>query len=67
MAFKITTSEEKVTPAKKNIKLDDILVKDLKFVDETGDITQKVINEIPDGVETVSFKITIENPNGDIE
>ena len=40
--IKITRSQEKLTRAKKNIKLDGIFVKDLKFVDETGDITQQV-------------------------
>lgn len=60
MAMKITTSGQKTTPAKKNIKLDGILVKDLKFVDETGDITQQVIEALPEGTEQVNFKITVE-------
>ena len=64
MAIKVTTTEQKLTPAKKNIKLDGILVKDLKFVDETGDITQQVINELPKGTEQVGFKITVELPDG---
>lgn len=54
--IKITTSQEKLTPAKKNIKLDGIFVKDLKFVDETGDITQQVIDELPDGTSQVGLK-----------
>ena len=60
--IKITESEQKVTPAKKNIKLDGIYVKDLKFVDETGDITQQVIDALPEGTEQVGFKITVELP-----
>ena len=63
--IKITTSQEKLTPAKKNIKLDDIFVKDLKFVDETGDITQQVIDELPKGTSQVGFKITVELPSED--
>lgn len=63
MAIKVTTSEQRLTPAKKNIKLDGILVKDLKFVDESGDITQQVINELPEGTEHVGFKITVELPD----
>ena len=51
--IKITESEEKITPAKKSIKLDGIFVKDLKFVDETGDITQQVIDALPEGTEQV--------------
>ena len=58
--IKITESEQKVTPAKKSIKLDGIFVKDLKFVDETGDITQQVIDALPEGTEQVGFKITVE-------
>lgn len=60
--IKITKSQEKLTPAKKNIKLDGIFVKDLKFVDETGDITQQVIDALPEGTSQVSFKITVELP-----
>ena len=63
--IKITESEQKVTPAKKSIKLDGIYVKDLKFVDETGDITQQVIDALPDGTEQVGFKITVELPSDD--
>ena len=63
MAIKITESEEKVTPAKKSIKLDGIFVKDLKFVDETGDITQQVIDALPEGITEVGFKITVELPS----
>lgn len=63
--IKVTTSQEKLTPAKKNIKLDGIFVKDLKFVDETGDITQQVIDELPEGTLQVGFKITVELPSED--
>ena len=60
--IKITKTEEKLTPAKHNIKLDGIFVKDLKFVDETGDITQQVLDALPEGTEQVGFKITVELP-----
>ena len=65
--IKISESDEKWTPAKKNIKLDGIYVKDLKFVDETGDITQQVIDALPEGTEQVSFKITVELPSDETE
>ena len=60
--IKITKTEEKLAPAKQNIKLDGIFVKDLKFVDETGDITQQVLDALPEGTEQVGFKITVELP-----
>lgn len=61
--IKITESAERFTPAKKNIQVNDVYVRDLKFVDETGDITQQVIDAMPKGIDKVSFKITIELPD----
>lgn len=63
--IKVTTSESKTTPAKKNIQLKNISVKDLTIVDtDTGeDITEQVIAEIPDDVEVVDFKLTFELPD----
>lgn len=60
--IKISTSEEKVTAAKKTIKLDNISVRDLKLVDaETGeDLSQQVIDAIP--FDRIDFKITFEIP-----
>lgn len=59
---KITESEEKITALKKTIKLDNISVKDLRFVDvKTGeDLSQQVIDAIP--FESIGFKITFELP-----
>lgn len=59
---KITESEEKITASKKTIKLDNISVKDLRFVDvETGeDLSQQVIDAIP--FESIGSKITFELP-----
>ena len=67
MAIKISETDEKLVPGKKHIKLDGILVKDLKFVDETGDITQQVIDALPYGTEQVGFKITVEIPYDEVE
>lgn len=63
MAIKITESIEKVTPAKKTITVNDILVDKLRLIDESGDITQLVLEALPDGVDKVSFKIIIELPS----
>jgi len=65
--IKISKNKEKITPAKKTITLDGIYVKDLKLVDETGDITKQVINELPEGTSQVGFKISIELPSEDEE
>ena len=60
--FKGKEVESKVTPKKKNLELKNISVKDLRLVDtDTGeDISDKVIAEIPDGIDTVDFKLTFE-------
>lgn len=66
--IKISTTESKQTPAKKNIQLKNISVKDLKLIDtDTGeDITEQVISEIPDGIATVDFKLVFELPDEEV-
>lgn len=66
--FKIKEVDAKTTPRKKNLELKNISVKDLKLIDtDTGeDITEQVISEIPDGIETVDFKLTFELPDEEI-
>lgn len=49
----------RMVEGKKTIIVSDVYVNELKFVDETGDITQDVLNAIPEGIETVSFKIDV--------
>ena len=61
--IKVSVVDEKITPAKKTIKLDGIEVDRLRFFDESGDITQQVLDELPDGVTQVNFKITVELPS----
>ena len=63
--FKVKEVESKVTPKKKNLESKNISVNDLRLIDtDTGeDITEKVIAEIPNGIETVDFKLTFELPD----
>lgn len=63
--FKVKEVESKVTPKKKNLELKNISVNDLRLIDtDTGeDITEEVIAEIPNGIETVDFKLTFEIPD----
>lgn len=60
--LKVIESEEKITKAKRTIKLENISVKDLKLIDaETGeDLSQEVMNAIP--FDVISFKITFDIP-----
>ena len=59
---KISTTDGKITPPKKMIKLENISVKDLVLVDaETGeDLSQEVIDVIP--FDTINFKIAFDIP-----
>lgn len=63
--IKISTTESKKTPAKKNFNLKNISVRDLVLVDtDTGeDISDQIINELPGNITTVDFKISVEIPD----
>lgn len=52
--------ESKQTCAKKNITIKDALVSELRFVDETGDVTEQVLSAIPEDFKTINIKITLE-------
>ena len=62
--IKINEVESKTTPRKKNIQLKNISLHDLNLIDtDTGEnITQEVIDAIPEGTKTVDFKISVELP-----
>jgi hypothetical protein len=64
---KISNSSSKHVAAKRTITINDALVRELKFVDETGDVTEQVLSEIPSGISTINVKITIELPDEDTE
>lgn len=59
----VKESESKVVFGKKNITIKDAIVKDLRFVDETGDVTEQVLAAIPSDYETVTVKISLEIPD----
>jgi len=59
--IEIKETEQKTTAAKRNIKFKDILVKEIRLVDADGeDLTQKFIDAIPKGMETVELKVSFE-------
>lgn len=60
--FTVKETESKVTPRKKTITLKNIAVSELKLIDvDTGeDITDDVLAEVPDGVQSVDFKMVFE-------
>lgn len=62
--IKINEIESKINPRKKNIQLKNISLHNLNLIDtDTGEnITQKVIDALPEGTETVDFKITVDLP-----
>ena len=59
--IEIKETEQKTTAAKRNIKLKDILVSEIRLVDVDGeDLTQRFIEAIPEGMETVELKVSFE-------
>lgn len=59
----IKETESKVTAAKKNITIKDALVSELRFIDESGDVTNQVLSAIPPEFKTINVKITLEIPD----
>lgn len=62
--IKIDEIKSKTTPRKKNIQLKNISLHDLNLIDtDTGEnITQEVIDALPEGIETIDFNISVELP-----
>ncbi len=59
--IEIKETEQKTTAAKRNIKLKDVLVSEIRLVDVDGeDLTQKFIEALPKGMETVELKVSFE-------
>lgn len=57
-------TEVKVTAAKRNITLKDIIASEIKLVDANGeDLSQQFIDSLPAGVITVDLKATFELEN----
>lgn len=60
MAVTVKNTESKITSAKRTITVKDAIVKELKFVDETGDVTSQVLEQIPKELDTINVKISID-------
>lgn len=62
--IKISEIKSKTTPRKKNIQLKNISLHDLNPIDtDTGEnITQEVIDTLPEGTETINFNISVDLP-----
>ena len=63
MAVTVKNTESKVTTAKRTITVKGAIVNDLRFVDETGNVTGQVLEQIPENLETIDVKINIELPD----
>lgn len=60
MAVTVKNTESRVTAPKRTITVKDAVVKELRFVDESGDVTNQVLEQIPEELETINIKISIE-------
>ncbi len=56
----IKETKGSITAPKRNITVKGAIIKDLRFVDETGDVTAQVLEQIPENLETIDIKISIE-------
>ena len=60
MAVTVKNTESKVTAPKRTITVKGAVVNDLRFIDETGDVTSQVLEQIPEDLQTIDVKISIE-------
>lgn len=62
--IKINEIKSKTTTRKKNIQLKNISLHDLNLIDTDTceNITQEVIDALPEGTETIDFNISVELP-----
>ena len=60
MAVTVKNTESKVTAPKRTITVKGAVVNNLRFVDETGDVTSQVLEQIPEDLQTIDVKISIE-------
>jgi len=51
--------KEPTTASKRTIKIKNLSLKDSKFVDDSGDITKKIIDALPEGLDTIDFRFTV--------
>lgn len=57
--FKVKNVKSKVSDPKKNITITGVCVRGGKLVDESGDITAGILNELPDPEQPFDIKITL--------
>lgn len=67
--IQVKETPSKVTPSKKVITFKNISVENLRLIDtDTGeDVAQQLIDALPDGVNTIDFKISVKLDDEDTE
>lgn len=67
--IQVKETPSKVTPSKKIITFKNISVENLRLIDtDTGeDVAQQLIDALPDGMDTIDFKISVELDDEDTE
>lgn len=61
--IKVRNTEKKTTIPKRNITISNVTISDGKFVDEDGDITERLLSELsdlPNPDEEFTIKISVE-------
>lgn len=67
--IQVKETPSKVTSSKKIITFKNISVENLRLIDtDTGeDVAQQLIDALPDGMDTIDFKISVELDDEDTE
>lgn len=67
--IQVKETPSKVTPSKKVITFKNISVENLRLIDTdtAEDVAQQLIDALPDGVDTIDFKISVKLDDEDTE
>ena len=60
MAVTYKVKPASITIAKKNIKASDVRIENGTFVDEDGNIADRILEQLPEGAETFTIAISVE-------
>lgn len=63
--FKTKDTEPKMSEAKRTITVDNVYVDGDRLCDEEGSIAQGILQNLPEGIDVFTIKITVKLPEDD--
>lgn len=63
--FKTKDTESKMSEAKRTITVDNVYVDEDRLCDEEGSIAQGILQNLPEGIDMFTIKITVKLPEDD--